>query len=119
MEGLLVEAAWAQVGVDVLAQKYFRRAGLRAQTEAVAEPGIPEWLQRRRPAAGDPGTGHETDARQVFRRLAGCWTYWGWKGSYFSSEADALAFFDESCYMLAAQLAAPNSPQLVNTGLHC
>ena len=52
---------------------------------------MPEWLQRSRPAAGDPRTGQETDARQVFRRLAGCWTYWGWKGGYFSSEADALA----------------------------
>ncbi len=63
-------------------------------------------------------TGQETDARQVFRRLAGCWTYWGWKGGYFSAEADARAFFDENCYMLAAQMAAPNSPQWFNTGLH-
>ena len=62
--------------------------------------------------------GQETDARQVFRRLAGCWTYWGWKGGYFSTEADARAFFDETCYMLAAQMAAPNSPQWFNTGLH-
>ena len=45
--------------------------------------------------------GQETDARQVFRRLAGCWTYWGWKGGYFSTEADARAFYDETCYMLA------------------
>src|SRR5262249_20042828 len=72
----------------------------------------------RRPAAGDPAAGHESDARQVFRRLAGCWTYWGWKGGYFSSEADARAFFDESCHMLAAQMAAPKSPQWFNTGLH-
>ncbi len=62
--------------------------------------------------------GAETDALQVFRRLAGCWTYWGWKGGYFSAEADALAFFDESCCMLAMQMAAPNSPQWFNTGLH-
>src|SRR5258707_1075337 len=62
--------------------------------------------------------GQETDGRQVFRRLAGCWTYWGWKGGYFSSEADARSFFDELCYMLAAQMAAPNSPQWFNTGLH-
>ena len=62
--------------------------------------------------------GGETDSRQVFRRLAGCWTYWGFKGGYFSSEADARAFYDETCYMLAAQMAAPNSPQWFNTGLH-
>ncbi len=78
---------------------------------------MPEWLQRSAPAAGDPCTGQETDARQVFRRLAGCWAYWGWKGGYFSSEADARAFYDEICHMLAAQMAAPNSPQWFNTGL--
>src|SRR5262249_2376101 len=68
--------------------------------------------------AGDAQLGGETDARQVFRRLAGCWTYWGWKGGYFSTEANARAFHDETCYMLAAQLASPNSPQWFNTGLH-
>src|SRR5207249_2448380 len=104
--------------VDILAQKYFRRTGLPLRAERVAEAGVPEWLQASRPAAGDPATGQETDARQVFRRLAGCWAYWGWKGGYFSSEADARAFYDETCYMLAAQMAAPNSPQWFNTGLH-
>ena len=57
-------------------------------------------------------------ATQVFDRLAGTWTYWGWKGGYFESEADAQAFFDEHRYMLAMQMAAPNSPQWFNTGLH-
>src|SRR5262249_37457746 len=84
----------------------------------VAEEGVPEWLRRSRPAAGDPRTGQETDARQGFRRLAGCWTYWGWKGGYFSSEGDARAFFDEVCHMLAAQMAAPDSPAWFTTGLH-
>ena len=74
--------------------------------------------ERSRPAEADPRRGQETDARQVFRRLAGCWAYWGWKGGYFSAEADARAFFDETCHMLAAQMAAPNSPQWFNTGLH-
>ncbi len=54
----------------------------------------------------------------MFDRLAGTWTYWGWKGGYFDSEADARAFFDELRYMLATQKAAPNSPQWFNTGLH-
>ena len=54
----------------------------------------------------------------MFERLAGTWTYWGWKGRYFDCEADARAFFDEHCYMLAMQMAAPNSPQWFNTGLH-
>ena len=57
-------------------------------------------------------------AKQVFHRLVGCWTYWGWKGGYFSSEEDAQAFYDELRFMLARQMAAPNSPQWFNTGLH-
>jgi ribonucleoside-diphosphate reductase alpha chain len=58
------------------------------------------------------------DSRQVFHRLAGCWTYWGWKYDYFDSEADAKVFYDELAYMLANQMAAPNSPQWFNTGLN-
>jgi ribonucleoside-diphosphate reductase alpha chain len=109
--------SWTQVAVDILAQKYFRRAGVPSAIEKKNEEGVPAWLQRGRPAAGAT-PGQETDARQVFRRLAGCWTYWGWKAGYFSSEADAQAFFDENCYMLATQMAAPNSPQWFNTGLY-
>jgi ribonucleoside-diphosphate reductase alpha chain len=118
MKQLLAPEHWSQVAVDILSQKYFRRAGVPAKLERVPEAGVPEWLQRSTPTAGDNHSAHETDARQVFRRLAGCWTYWGWKGGYFSSEADARAFFDEICHMLAAQMAAPNSPQWFNTGLH-
>src|SRR5262249_6139322 len=80
MKDVLVPEQWSQVAVAVLAQKYFRRAGVPAQTERVAEEGVPEWLQPQRPAAGEEALGRESDARQVFRRLAGCWTYWGWKG---------------------------------------
>ena len=60
----------------------------------------------------------ESSAKQVFNRLAGTWTYWGWKGGYFSDEEDARTYYDEICYMLAAQMAAPNSPQWFNTGMH-
>jgi ribonucleoside-diphosphate reductase alpha chain len=118
MKDLMAPDHWSQVAVDIIAQKYFRKAGLPRQARRVSEPGAPEWLQRSEPAEGDPRDHHETDTRQVFRRLAGCWTWWGWKGGYFSSEADALAFHDELCHMLAAQQAAPNSPQWFNTGLH-
>src|SRR5262245_11739395 len=117
MKDLQAPEAWSQVAVDILAQKYFRRAGVPSALDRVAEAGVPGWLQRSRPAAHST-MGRETDARQVFRRLAGCWTYWGWKGGYFSSEADAQSFFDETCCMLALQVAAPNSPQWFNTGLH-
>lgn len=118
MKDVQAPEAWSQVAVDILAQKYFRKAGVPSATQPVIEAGVPEWLQRRRAASENTATTHESDARQVFRRLAGCWTYWGWKGGYFSSEADARAFFDETCFMLANQMAAPNSPQWFNTGLH-
>jgi ribonucleoside-diphosphate reductase alpha chain len=116
-KNILVPESWSQVAVDILAQKYFRKAGVPLQRCRVPEAGVPEWLQRSVPQAGSE-TGQETDARQVFTRLAGCWTYWGWKGGYFASEADARAYYDEMAYMLANQMAAPNSPQWFNTGLH-
>lgn len=116
---------WSQVACDVLAQKYFRKAGVPAALKRVKEKGIPEWLWRSVPddkalaalPEADRMTG-ETSARQVFDRLAGAWTYWGWKGGYFSAESDARAYFDEMRAMLAGQKAAPNSPQWFNTGLH-
>ena len=116
---------WSQVACDVLAQKYFRKAGVPAALKRVKEKGVPEWLWRSVPDDKALGTLPEEDrmtgersARQVFDRLAGAWTYWGWKGGYFSAESDARAYFDEMRRMLARQKAAPNSPQWFNTGLH-
>src|SRR3984885_14937469 len=111
-----VPADWSQVACDVLAQKYFRKAGVPAKLTAVAEKDVPSFLWRHE-ADGNERTG-ENSAKQVFDRMAGTWTYWGWKGGYFDSETDARAFFDEMCSMLATQKAAPNSPQWFNTGLH-
>jgi ribonucleoside-diphosphate reductase alpha chain len=125
LDGIDVPAAWSQVAADVLAQKYFRKAGVPARLKKVEETGVPSFLWRSVPdeaalAALPPAEryGSEKSARQVFDRLAGAWTYWGWKGRYFDSEADAQAFCDELRYMLAAQMVAPNSPQWFNTGLH-
>lgn len=118
MNDIAVPEGWSQVAVDILAQKYFRKAGVPQNTQRIAEEGVPEWLQRSAPADENTPLDGETDSRQVFRRLAGCWTYWGWKGGYFSSESDARIFHDEVCFMLANQMAAPNSPQWFNTGLH-
>jgi len=111
-----VPAEWSQVACDVLAQKYFRKAGIPTALQPVAEDGVPEFLWRHAPD-GKERVG-ETSAKQVFHRLAGTWTYWGWKGGYFDAEDDARTFYDELCHMLAAQKAAPNSPQWFNTGLH-
>ena len=114
-----VPADWSQVAADVIAQKYFRKAGVPEGTETVDEPGVPEWLRRRRPQTGSgQETVGESSARQVFHRLAGTWTYWGWKGGYFDTEDDARAYYDEMVSMLARQIGAPNSPQWFNTGLH-
>src|SRR5471030_1717934 len=122
--GIDVPADWSQVAADVLAQKYFRRAGVAQHLIKVAEADVPEWLWRSAPdeaaLAGlpeDKRFGGETSAQQVFHRMAGAWTYWGWKGGYFDSEDDARTFYAEHCYMLAAQMCAPNSPQWFNTGL--
>jgi ribonucleoside-diphosphate reductase alpha chain len=120
LEDMEVPEDWSQVACDILAQKYFRKAGVPSHLKPVAEKGVPEWLQRRTAddkAEGFTWTG-ETSAREVFDRLAGTWTYWGWKGGYFDTEEDARAFHDELRYMLAAQMAAPNSPQWFNTGLY-
>ncbi|HVF99764.1 MAG TPA: adenosylcobalamin-dependent ribonucleoside-diphosphate reductase, partial [Chloroflexia bacterium] len=124
-ENVMVPDGWSQVATDILAQKYFRRAGVAAVLKRVPEEGVPEWLWRSEPDEAALSKlpkgeqyGGETDSRQVFHRLAGCWAYWGWKGGYFTSEDDARHFYDEMCFMLAAQYAAPNSPQWFNTGLH-
>jgi ribonucleoside-diphosphate reductase alpha chain len=121
-----VPEAWSQVACDVLAQKYFRRAGVARALKAVEENDVPSFLWRHVPdeaalaklPEGEKRFIGETKATQVFERLAGTWAYWGWKGGYFDSDADARAFYDEMCHMLASQKAAPNSPQWFNTGLH-
>tara|TARA_Y100001934_G_scaffold57566_1_gene71345 strand:+ start:57512 stop:61174 length:3663 start_codon:yes stop_codon:yes gene_type:complete len=124
-DGIEVPANWSQVACDVMAQKYFRKAGVPIKLKPVSEDNVPEWLWRCIPdddamadcTEGKRFTG-ETSAKQVFDRLAGTWTYWGWKGGYFDSENDAKIYYDEMRYMLAHQMAAPNSPQWFNTGLH-
>jgi len=114
---VIAPSSWSQVAVDILAQKYLRRAGVPSVTVSVPEAGVPEWLLPRKAAPGCT-VGGETDARAVFDRLARCWAYWGWKAGWFSSDQEACIFYDEIRYMLAHQMAAPNSPQWFNTGLH-
>ena len=96
-EDVTVPSDWSQIATDIAAQKYFRKAGVPLQ------PGT---------------TGGENDVRQVFHRLAHTWREWGKRANYFKTEEDANAFYDEVRYMLARQMAAPNSPQWFNTGLH-
>ena len=125
LDNIDVPVQFSQVASDILAQKYFRKAGVPARLKKVEENSVPSFLWRSvadeaalAELPEDERYGSETDARQVFDRLAGTWTYWGWKGGYFDGEDDARAFMDELCYMLATQRVAPNSPQWFNTGLH-
>ncbi|MDH3918065.1 MAG: vitamin B12-dependent ribonucleotide reductase [Rhodospirillales bacterium] len=120
-----VPASWSQVACDILAQKYFRKRGIPRRLVRVEEESVPSWLWRSAPDEAalaelpeDEREIGETSAKQVFDRLAGTWTYWGWKGGYFDGEADAQAYHDEMRHMLARQMGAPNSPQWFNTGLH-
>jgi len=125
LEDVEAPESWSQVACDILAQKYFRKAGVPVFLKKVEENSVPSWLWRSVPdgkalakLAESERTRSELKATEVFDRLAGAWTYWGWKGGYFDSEEDASAFHDEMRFMLATQKAAPNSPQWFNTGLH-
>lgn len=97
MENVEVPKDWSQVATDILAQKYFRKAG-------VPQP--------------DGSLDSETSVKQVAHRLADCWRTWGEKYGYFASKKDAKIFYDELVYSILGQMAAPNSPQWFNTGLH-
>jgi ribonucleoside-diphosphate reductase alpha chain len=97
MSDVEVPTTWTQTATDILAQKYFRRAG-------VPQP--------------DGSLGRETSIKQVARRLANCWTKWGKEYNYFATEKDAEVFYDEIVYTIVGQYTAPNSPQWFNTGLH-
>src|SRR5487761_2037009 len=90
LDNVEVPDFWSQVASDVLAQKYFRKAGVPARLKKVEENTVPSFLWRSVAdeaalAALPKGERYvgETSAKQVFDRLAGAWAYWGWKGKYF------------------------------------
>ncbi len=97
MYNVEVPKEWSQVATDILAQKYFRKAG------------VPQ---------ADGSLGSETSIKQVAHRMADCWKQWGEQYGYFASAKDAAIFYEELVFMLVGQLAAPNSPQWFNTGLY-
>lgn len=110
---------WSQIAVDIIAQKYMRRDGVPLILQKIPEDGIPAWLSRSE-AAPEAGLEYrsESDVREVINRIAGAWTYYAWKGSYFNTEEDALAYYDEMRYMIIHQMGSPNSPQFFNTGIY-
>ncbi len=97
MNNVEVPAAWSQIATDILAQKYFRKAG-------VPQP--------------DGSLGRETSIKQVAHRMANCWRVWGERYHYFASKQDAQVFYEELVYSILNQSCVPNSPQWFNTGLH-
>ncbi|KKW42085.1 MAG: Ribonucleoside-diphosphate reductase, partial [Candidatus Magasanikbacteria bacterium GW2011_GWA2_56_11] len=109
MKNIEIPKQWSQVATDIIAQKYFRKAGV----PQYHEDGTPK-----RNSDGSPMLGPETSVKQTVHRLAGTWRYWGERYGYFASSEDAQIFYDELVVMLLRQMAAPNSPQWFNTGLH-
>jgi ribonucleoside-diphosphate reductase alpha chain len=109
MNGAEIPARWSQVASDIMVSKYFRKAGV-PQFDAEGNPLLDD--------DGNPVLGPEQSAKQVFNRLAGTWRHWGEREGYFASSEDAEAFEDDLRFMLANQMAAPNSPQWFNTGLN-
>ncbi|MDP7477252.1 MAG: vitamin B12-dependent ribonucleotide reductase, partial [Candidatus Peribacteraceae bacterium] len=109
MEGAEIPASWSQVATDIMVSKYFRKAGV---------PQYDESGEVIKDEKGEVVTGPERTVKQVVRRLAGCWRHWGQQYNYFETAQDAQAFEDELSFMLVHQMAAPNSPQWFNTGLH-
>lgn len=109
MHDVEVPVFWSQVATDILAQKYFRKAGVPLRDENG------EVLKDEN---GKVITGSETSIKQVAHRIAGCWRHWGEQYGYFTTAQDAQIFYEEMFYMLSAQIAAPNSPQWFTTGLN-
>ena len=109
MQDAEIPASWSQVATDIMVSKYFRKAGV-PQHDAEGRQLFDE--------DGEPVLGPERSARQVFDRLTGTWRWWGEQSGYFASADDAQVFEDELKFMLANQMAAPNSPQWFNTGLN-
>ena len=116
MDSVTVPSTWSQIATDIIAQKYFRKAGVDEDKALAWTAFVPE--SNRSNARQSPLPGSEHDSRQVFHRLATTWCLWGRGAKYFDSQDDEAAFYDEILYMLAHQIAAPNSPQWFNTGLN-
>ena len=109
MDDVEIPSTWSQVATDIMVSKYFRKAGV---------PQTDKNGNELKDDNGEVVLGPETSSKQVFNRLAETWRHWGEETGYFATKEDAQAFEDELKYMLATQMAAPNSPQWFNTGLN-
>jgi len=102
------------VACDVLAQKYFRKAGVPTALKARRRGRASDSCGARRPEGSET---RGENRQEVFDRLAGHLAYWAGRAA-ISIRGRCVRLQDELAYMLATQKAAPNSPQWFNTGLH-
>jgi len=96
------------VATDVLAQKYFRKAGVPADSdlETVDEADVPTWLRRRVPKAGAKLVG-EKSAKQVFDRLAAPGPTGAGKAAISTPKPTRARSSTRCATLLAAQMARP------------
>ncbi len=123
--GFEAPESWSYDACEWLVRNLLRKTSVPVKLQPVKEEGVPSWLWR---SQADMEAmvrldeaerfSHEVSTKQIFHRMAGSWTYWGWKEGYFDTESDAKAFYDECCYLLASQKMAPAAPQWINDGLH-
>jgi ribonucleoside-diphosphate reductase alpha chain len=92
MENLEFPTHFSQTACDIIASKYFRKNGL------IDAPH------------------YETSFKQLVHRMVSFWINSALDENLVTEENKQIAY-DELCYMLIAQMWAPNSPQWFNTGL--
>ncbi len=93
MKNLEFPAHYSQTACDIIASKYFRKAGLPTKA------------------------GHETSMRQVAHRLVDFWVSALADEGLIADDDQRQILYDELVFALLAQMFAPNSPQWFNTGL--
>ena len=115
---------WGQAATDVLLAKVFYPEPLPALLRPVPEEGVPLWLWRQEvdeagldDVSAEFRFAHETDIRDVLRRICGFWTYRAWKAGLLDTEKDASAFYDETRHILLHRIASPEIAQWAAIGL--
>jgi hypothetical protein len=92
---------------------------------SIEDDSVPTWLWQKAidPAAMSALTSEdvfigENSVREAIDRVAGGWTYLGWQGGYFDSEADAKTFYDETRWLLCRQRFTPELTAWQQTGVY-
>ena len=93
MKDLEFPEGYSQNSCNIIASKYFRRAG------------VPN------------GLGYENSMKMVAHRMINFWTESLVDEGIIGTEEERSIFYDEMVYGLLNQMYAPNSPQWFNTGL--